>query len=155
NEAELHRIPRAPVFGWRTLSRAAEADRPRLDAAGPSLLTTSGRAAIMLGLRALGVGAGDRVLVPTYHCPTMIEPVVRLGAVPLFYPIGRDGHAILDFLCSLQTEHAKAMLAAHFFGLPQDLAKLRAWCDENEIGLIEDCAHAYFGEGISGPIGSA
>lgn len=148
-------IPRGPVFGTATLSRAQEAAWDRVDQQGACRFTTSGRAAILLALRAAGVGPGDRVLLPSYHCPTMVEPAVRLGADPVFYPIRSDGGPDLEFLRRAETSRVRALLAAHFFGLPQDLTGVRAFCDLHKILLIEDCAHAFFGRSRSGPVGSA
>lgn len=125
-----------------------------MDRQGPSYLTTSGRTAILLGLSVLGVGSGQRVLLPTYHCPTMVEPVVRLGAIPVFYPIGPGGEPDLASLRGLDLQGATAMLAAHFFGLPLDLSPTRAFCDARGLALIEDCAHAFFGSSAAGAVGS-
>ncbi len=113
-------------------------DSPRLS------FTTSGRAAIALALQALGVGSGDRVLVPTYHCPTMVAPAVHVGARPVFYPLRSSG-ADLAFLEALDLTGVRAILATHYFGLPQPMAELRRFCDRKGIALIEDCAHALFG----------
>jgi dTDP-4-amino-4,6-dideoxygalactose transaminase len=115
--------------------------------------TTSGRAAIAVALRALGVGPGDKVLVPTYHCPTMIAPVVRSGAQPVFYPITASGGVDPDWL-SCQAAGARAILATHYFGIPQPMSALRAFCDAKSIALIEDCAHACFGVSEGAPVGS-
>jgi len=83
----MHSFPRLPVFGWSAFSGERAAPVPAVLDARYRRFTTSGRAAIEVALRVLGVGPGDKVLVPTYHCPTMIAPVVRSGAEPAFYPI--------------------------------------------------------------------
>jgi len=148
-------LPRLPVFGLAALagkmetrgSVACVTDRR------PFVWTTSARAAFFHGLRALGVAKGDRILLPTYHCPTMVSPVVQLGAVPVFYPIGRDGLPRPDFLARCDTGRVKGLLAAHFFGLPLRLDGVREFCTERSIALIEDCAHAYFGEIGGRPLG--
>jgi dTDP-4-amino-4,6-dideoxygalactose transaminase len=46
-------------------------------------------------------------------------------------------------------------MATHFFGIPQDLAPLRALCDRHGIGLVEDCAHCFFGERDGVAVGSS
>jgi dTDP-4-amino-4,6-dideoxygalactose transaminase len=107
--------------------------------------TVSGRAAIGLALQALGVRPGERVLVPTYHCPTMITPIVAAGAVPVFYPISSSGGPNLAWLGERGTVGARAMLVAHYFGVPQAMAGIRQFCDANGLALVEDCAHAFFG----------
>lgn len=106
--------------------------------------TTSGSAAIELALRAAGVSPGDRVLFPTYHCPTMIAPAVRLGALPTFYPLTQTGAPSLSYLRGSDLDGARAILVAHYFGFPQPLEELRRWCSEKGIALIEDFAHAFF-----------
>ena len=115
------------------------------------VLTRSGRSALLLALQQLGTQPGDRVLVPAYHCPTMIAPVERLAAVPLFYPITLGGGPDMDFLNALDGRAVRAILVAHLFGLPISLTEVRAFCSERGIGLIEDCAHCFFGaaDGIS------
>ncbi len=145
--------PRLPVFGWSTLSGDKNAPLPCLLDHGHLVYTTSGRASILLALEQLGVARGDRVLMPTYHCPTMIAPVEELGAQTVFYPTTTSGAPDMQWLTRLDSRGVKVMLAAHFFGLPQPLAAIRQWCDERRIALIEDCAHALFGRSQGRPIG--
>lgn len=148
-------IPRLPVFGWQALAGRRRAPIPCvLDRPGSSY-TTSGRASILLALETLGIAPGDGVLLPSYHCPTMVAPAVSLGAVPVFYPIGRTGAPDLAWLESQGQNlgHVRALLAAHYFGLPQPMHELRSWCDARRIALIEDCAHALFGCSGQRPIG--
>jgi len=120
-------------------------------------LVTSGRIAIGLALRALGVGAGDTVLVPAYHSPSMIPPVHWCGAGVAFYRVHPDTRADIDDIAAriaAAPGAIKAIMATHFFGIPQDLAPLRALCDRHGIGLIEDCAHCFFGERDGVAVGS-
>ena len=138
-------IPRLPVLDWDSFAGEATSGTPCLLDHAETRFTTSGRAAILLALEMMGIGPGDRVLLPTYHCPTMVAPVVARGAEPLFYPIDATGAPQLDWLKRADIEGVRVLLAAHFFGLPQPMAKLRRWCDERGIRLIEDCAHALFG----------
>ncbi len=146
-------IPRLPVFGWQALRGGPAAmpcmlDLPRLQ------YTTSGRAAILLALEALGVGAGHQVLVPTYHCPTMVAPVTHLGATPVFYPIDAHGTPRLDWMHAQGMTQARALIAPHYFGLPQPMGRIKAWCTDHGLALIEDCAHALFGHAEARPVGA-
>lgn len=127
----------------------------------PSLLdlpykvfTRSGRSALVLALRAAAVRPGDRVLVPTYHCPTMIAPVESLQATPVFYPLTQDGLPDLDRLDALCGAGPKAILVAHLFGLPRRLERVAEFCKTRAISMIEDCAHAFFGSIDGVPVGS-
>ena len=94
------------------------------------------------------------MLLPTYHCPTMVAPVVERRATPMFYPIDHNGVPLFAWLDALDLRRVKAMLVPHFFGVPQAMASTRHWCDARGIALIEDCAHALFGRSDGRPIGT-
>ena len=118
------------------------------------LPVTSGRAAIYLALRALNVGPGSTVLVPSYHCPTMIAPIVALGARPQFYPITASGCVDQNYLDALPPDGVRAIIAAHFFGLPRPMQALRTWCTQRGVALVEDCAHTLYGTSDGKPVGA-
>jgi perosamine synthetase len=145
--------PKLPILGWAAFTGERVTPLPGVLDAPYRRDTTSGRAAIGLALQVIGVKPRDRVLVPTYHCPTMIAPVVQAGAQPVFYPITGTGGADIDWLRRGASAGARAMLAVHYFGLPQPMAVVRAFCDANAISLIEDCAHAVFGVSDGRPVG--
>ncbi len=147
-------VPRLPVLDWDVFSGPKESNIPCLLTNPQVSFTNSGRASILLALEMLGVGSGDKVLVPTYHCPTMIAPVVARGAEAIFYPLNSNGESNLDWIRNQRFQGVRAILVAHFFGLPQPLAEIRQWCDQNGICLIEDCAHAMFGRSDDRAIGS-
>lgn len=146
-------VPRLPVLDWNVFSGPLEPTIPCLLTHPETSFTNSGRASILLALEMLAVAPGDTVLVPTYHCPTMIAPIVARGARPIFYPLDSDGAPCLDWIQREDLANVRAILVAHFFGLPQPLAKMRHWCDQQGIRLIEDCAHAMFGRSDDRPIG--
>jgi dTDP-4-amino-4,6-dideoxygalactose transaminase len=147
-------MPRAPVFGWASFAGPRAADVHCVDALPHRVLTSSGRAAIYQALCQLQLPPGSAVLVPTYHCPTMVAPVVQAGLRPLFF--GIDVHGLPD-LAGIENSggvHARAMLVAHYFGMARSLAAVRAFCDRNGIVLIEDCAHCLFGDAGERPVGA-
>jgi dTDP-4-amino-4,6-dideoxygalactose transaminase len=148
-------LPRGPVLGWASFGGARSADVPAVADLPHRLLVTSGRAALHAALQQLQLSPGSVVLVPSYHCPTMVAPIVRAGLTPCFYAIGDDGLPQLDRLDEAQgTTPAGALVVAHLFGLPQDLAAVRAWCDRHGVPLLEDCAHSFFGMAGSRPVGT-
>ena len=148
-------IPKDPVLSWRTPFGGKGSEVASFLALGQLQFLTSGRMGIANALRSMGVREGDRVLVPAYHCNAMIEPVVWLGATPVFYRILPDAGVNLDDVARLVRESgANAMLVTHFFGFPQDIQSIAKFCDGHSISLLEDCAHAFFGEVAGRPLGS-
>lgn len=150
---QSHSLPRGPVLDWSSLSGARTADLPAMDQMPALRMTTSGRAALAMALRELRLPPGAKVLVPTYHCPTMIAPVVFAGLKPVFYALGKDALPRLDTFHAAAPD-ARAMIVAHLFGLPRSLARVRQWCDTHGVALIEDCAHSFFGQAGERPVGA-
>ena len=159
-------VPKNPVLGWSSFSRSDSVDAAAgatSDASNrfPSVLSlpqkryvTSARVAIALALKRLGVKAGDYVLVPAYHCLSMVEPIMFCGAIPRFFPLTPKLEVPLDALASLDLSKVRAMLVTHYFGFPQAMQSISAFARERGIPVIEDCAHAIFGYADGQPIGS-
>lgn len=146
-------LPRLPAPGWSLLAGPYHTDVPCVADAAHRFFTPSGRHAIVLALHCLKVGKQDRVLVPSYHCPSMIAAVLAAGAAPLFYAIDAQGHPILDTFPADELRDVRALLVPHYFGIPQPMAAIRTWCDDHNMALIEDCAHAMFGTCDGRPLG--
>jgi perosamine synthetase len=150
------RIPTLPVLSLESLSNTESRHIPSvLDAQGIKFVT-SGRIAIALALLQMKIGKNDQVLLPAYHCSSMVEPVIWANAVPIFYKIRPDTSVDLDDIrarldCS---SSIKLLLITHYFGFPQDLPRIRHLCDKHNIFLLEDCAHSFFGECGGRPLGS-
>jgi len=147
------RIPIAPVLSAASLRRVRGPGLPSVLEAGAARCVTSGRVAIALALRAMGVQPGDRVLVPAWHSPSMIPPVLWRGAVQVFYRVGADGAADIEDIVA-KLGGARVLMVTHYFGFPQDLERLRTLCDRHGMQLLEDCAHAFIGSHAGRPLGS-
>lgn len=152
-------IPAVPVLSIATFRRDSVPENrtawlPSMLDGAQSRLVTSGRIAIGLALGAMGVGRGDIVLVPAFHSPSMVPPVQWCGADVVFYRVHPDTTSDLTDIASKLGDSVKAIMVTHFFGIPQDLAALRELCDARHIGLLEDCAHSFFGERQGVQIGS-
>lgn len=148
------RVPPRPVLSLRGLGRAQSRTLPSVLAAGDSIEVTSGRAAIALALRAMGLKRGERVMIPAYHCPAMVDPVLWAGGEAVFYRIRRDLSADLDDVAAKIATPARALMVVNYFGFPQPLDALRDFCDRNGLVLIEDCAHSAFGSIAGRRLGS-
>jgi dTDP-4-amino-4,6-dideoxygalactose transaminase len=107
--------------------------------------TSSGRAAIALALQHAGIERGAGVLVPEYHCPSMVDPVTFRELHPVYYRLQADLSVDIDDFARQVPQGVRAALVSHFFGRLQPLDAVRALCDRHGVVLIEDCAHAFFG----------
>lgn len=147
-------VPIAPILSAASFRRAGFARASTVLDAGGAKLVTSGRIAIGLALREIGVGPGDTVLVPAYHSQSMVPPALWTGATALFYQVNPDTSVNIDDLARRIDSRAKAVMVTHYFGFFQDLGPIRALCDARGIALIEDCAHCFIGERDGHPVGS-
>ena len=112
---------------------------------------SSGTAALELALRALHIGPGDEVIMPSYVCAAPWLATLRVGAQPRLVDI--DLHTFnIDPLaaCRAVTGKTRAIIVPHLFGLPADLTAL----EKLEIPLIEDCAQALGVTEQTRPIGT-
>ncbi len=108
---------------------------------------TRGRYALGEAYRLAGVGSDGALLAPAYHCVTMLDPALNLGADIHLYALNADLSPDLSQLeqqlVGLDTP-VKALLATHFFGMAKDFSRLKQWCEKHRISLIEDCSHVLF-----------
>lgn len=146
-------LPRSPILDWSSFRIVDAPGIASVNDLPHRVFTTSGRAAIYQALLQLRLPAQSGVLVPTYHCPTMVAPVILAGLTPLFFPLTTNGLPDLESIPASTSRRCKAMLVSHYFGFARSLSAVRAWCDERGIAMIEDCAHCYFGEAGERPIG--
>ncbi len=150
------RVPGLPVLDWPYLKPAGNSHSISAVFDAPfRLWTTSGRSAIALALIDADLRPGDGILLPTYHCPTMVSPASHFGLNIEFYPLVASGAPDLDDIARrLESGRIRTLLVAHYFGFPQPIRALRELCDTHGVLLIEDCAHAMFGMADDQPIGT-
>jgi perosamine synthetase len=148
-------IPTQPVLSMASFFGGSHRHHvPSILDTGNVKFATSGRVAIALALQQMKIGKGDKVLVPAYHCASMIEPVVWAGATPVFYQINPNTSANLDDIRSKIDGSTAVLMATNYFGFPQELEKLRHFCDSHQLYFLEDCAHSFLGMYQGYPVGS-
>ncbi len=110
---------------------------------------SSGTAAIHLGLRLLGVGPGDEVLCPTLTFAASCNPIVYLGAKPVFLDSERSSWNLDPELLEtvLKTRAAtnripKALVVVHLFGQCADMDPIATICSRYGVRILEDAAEA-------------
>lgn len=141
------KVPLLPALGWQSLGRTDGGQFKLLEQTAESRFFTRGRYALAEAYRLAGLGEGETLLAPSYHCRTMIDPAIRLGAAIGFYTLNADlspDLSALESRLSACQQSIKAVLVTHYFGFAQNLEPLAAFCKQNRIALIEDCSHALF-----------
>ena len=77
----------------------------------------SGSAALVLALTALEVGGGDEVVLPTYVCPSVLEAVLTVGAVPVLCDVGPNWVVTDETIAAAVTRRTKALIIPHLYGI--------------------------------------
>ena len=105
---------------------------------------SNGTVAILLVLRAMGIGAGDEVIVPPFTSLATATAVLEVNALPIFADIDPDTWCIdPDEVEAAITERTRAIIAVHLGGHSADLERLGAIAKKHNLFLIEDSAHAH------------
>tara|TARA_B100000085_G_scaffold161710_1_gene147097 strand:+ start:718 stop:1944 length:1227 start_codon:yes stop_codon:yes gene_type:complete len=103
----------------------------------------SGTDALILALRAIGIGPGDEVITCAFSFFATAEAISAVGATPIFVDVDPE-----TFLIDLnQTEAAitgstRALMPVHLFGRPVDMTRLMDIASRHRLRVIEDCAQA-------------
>lgn len=110
---------------------------------------SSGTAALHLGLILLGVKAGDEVICQSMTFSASANPIVYLGATPIFIdseidtwnmcPIALE-EAIIDSISN--GKKPKAIIPVHLYGMPAKMDEIKAIASKYEIPILEDSAEA-------------
>lgn len=107
----------------------------------------SGTDALLIGLKALGIGKGDEVILPSHTAVATAAAVVASGATPVFAEVSSFSMTIdPNSVSCLISEKTRAVIAVHLYGFPCELDELKLICSGNGISLIEDCAQAHGAE---------
>lgn len=147
-------LPINPIFSWASFGHNHVKTVPSVLEAGAHCFLTSGRMSIAMALKLMDIHPGDKILLPAYHCSSMIEPVIWTGADYTFYRIHPDTSIDLDDIeCKLESR-TRMLMITHYFGFPQSNRLIRDFCDRHNLILLEDCAHAFFGQQDGLPLGS-
>lgn len=103
---------------------------------------SSGTDALLLGMAALGIGPGDRVVIPANAFIAALEAIHHLGAQPALVDATADGFGP-DVDAVAAALPAKAIIVVHLYGAALDLAPLRRLCARHGTLLVEDASHAH------------
>jgi dTDP-4-amino-4,6-dideoxygalactose transaminase len=105
---------------------------------------SNGTLALDVALKALGIGAGDEVVVTPRTFIASISCVVNAGAVPVFAEVDADtGNITAQTIAAVCTPRTKAVICVHLAGWPCDMDPIMALAQQHGFKVIEDCAQAH------------
>lgn len=103
----------------------------------------SGTDALILSLKAAGIGPGDEVLVPAFSYIATADSVSLLGGTPVFADVQEDTFNLAPAEIERHiTPRTKAIIPVHLFGQPAEMDKILEIARRRGIVVIEDCAQA-------------
>jgi dTDP-4-amino-4,6-dideoxygalactose transaminase len=104
----------------------------------------NGTVALDLAFKALGIGAGDEVIVTSRTFLASVSSIVNAGAVPVFADVDPDSQNITrQTIAAVLTSRTRAIVCVHLAGWPCDMDPIMALAEEHDLKVIEDCAQAH------------
>lgn len=105
---------------------------------------SNGTLALDVALKALGIGAGDEVIVTPRTFLASVSCIVNAGATPVFAEIDRDSQNITAAtIQAVLSDRTRAVMCVHLAGWPCDMDPIMALADKHDLYVIEDCAQAH------------
>ncbi|HMH54284.1 MAG TPA: DegT/DnrJ/EryC1/StrS family aminotransferase [Candidatus Acidoferrum sp.] len=122
--------------------KALETELARHAGVSHAVLTSSATAALWMTFRALGVGPGDEVLVPSHTAFPTVEAVCFAGGTPVF--VDTDDWYTLDpkDAEAKVTSRTVGVVPVHLYGQPADLPAVQDLASRHGLWMLEDCAQA-------------
>ena len=104
----------------------------------------SGTDALVIALRALGVGPGDEVITTPFTFFATAEAISLVGATPVFVDVDEATYNLDPARVEAAvTERTRALLPVHLYGQPAAMTQLMATAERHELRVIEDCAQSF------------
>jgi dTDP-4-amino-4,6-dideoxygalactose transaminase len=151
-------IRRVVDRGWFVLGPEVEAfERAFADASGAahSVGVGTGTDALVLILKALGIGRGDEVITTPVSAAYTALAVMAVGARPVFADIDPERLTIDPAAVEpLVGPATAAIIPVHLYGQPADMTALSAIADRHGLAMIEDCCQAHLATSGGRPVGS-
>ena len=144
---ELEYVKEAITSTWISSSgkyvSELEKEFPKYVGVDYATLTTSGTTALHLALRAIGIGQGDEVIIPSFTMIACAFSVCFCGAKPVFVDCDRETWNMNpDLIEEKITPKTKAIMAVHIYGHPCDMDPIHKIAQKHNLLIIEDAAEA-------------
>src|SRR5437660_6960589 len=146
-QAEIDEVVDTLRSGWLTTGpKTKRFEREFAECVGTphALAVNSATAAMHLALDAIGLKAGDELIVPVYTFAATAEVVIYFGAHPVFVDVD-------PITCNLDPAHlepvitsrTRAIMVVHIAGLPAEMDAIQAIAQAHHLPVSEDAAHAF------------
>lgn len=109
----------------------------------------SGYHALEIALRALGIGNGDEVIVPSHTFVASCSAIVNAGATPVLVDVGTDFNIDVDKIERFISPKTKAVMPVHLSGYMADMPRIMELADKYNLKVVEDAAQSV-GSSING-----
>lgn len=138
----VHELVRRVGLSHRYMlgERCREIENDVMSRVGAKYAVTVGNAsaALLLALRAVGVGPGDEVIMPAVASSEVASQIIGLGARPVFADVMENG-LVIDPCSAAEriTRRTRAILPLHVFSCLADMPRIRQLADRNDLAVIE------------------
>ena len=103
----------------------------------------NGTDALVIALRALGIGVGDEVITVSWTFFATAESIAAVGATPVFVDVCKDTYCMDPAMIETAiTEKTKAVLPVHMYGQSCEMDRIKEICRKHNLHLIADCAQS-------------
>ena len=108
-----------------------------------AITCNSGTAALHLACKALGLGPGDEVILPTFTMTASAFAVTYCGAMPVFVDCDRETWTLVpEQITAKITARTRAIMPVHIYGHPCDMDPILELAARHDLAIIEDAAEA-------------
>jgi len=134
----VHDVFASNMLAQGNITRHFESSLALWSGAEGGVAVSSGAAAIYLSLKALEIGSGDDVILPTYVCKSVLDAVIASHANPVLCDVSQDWILKPDNVEMYMNKKTKAIIVPHMYGIFADIDEFRHF----NVPIIEDCAQA-------------
>lgn len=143
-EQAFQRVMRSGQFIIGPEVRAFESEAAAYLGVEHAVGVNSGTDALVIALRAAGVGPGDEVITSPFSFFATAESISNVGATPVFIDVDEGSFNLdTDLLEAAVTERTKAVLPVHLYGRPVAMDAVMAVARRHGLKVIEDCAQSF------------
>lgn len=119
------------------------------------IAVSSGSAALDIAIKAIGIGAGDEVIMPAFTIISCASPIVRAGATPVLVDCDQSTYNMdVSQIERMITNKTKAILLVHIYGITANVDEILALAKKHGLRLVEDAAEMHGQVYKSRPCGS-